>query len=138
MPTTCGQGLAERAPLPAKLAELISALATNLQLHQRTLNVTDPTARRELDAYVLLERAYRGIAAELRAAAEQLAGYRDLPMATHAAARLADPALGKAFDAFANRERETLTLLQAMHDRDQIMLRAMRTPKKERSARRRP
>jgi hypothetical protein len=28
MPTTCGQGLAERAPLPAKLADAFNAFVT--------------------------------------------------------------------------------------------------------------
>jgi hypothetical protein len=130
MPTTCGQGLAERAPLPAKLAELISALARNLELHQPTLDTTDANSRRELDAYMKLERAYRNVAAELRAAAEQMAGYRDLPMGKHDERRLADPKLVDAFEAFVKRERETLDLLQASLANDQTMLRSMRTTKR--------
>jgi hypothetical protein len=130
MPTTCGQGLAERAPLPVKLAELISALARNLELHQPTLDTTDASSRRELEAYRKLERAYRNVAAELRAAGEQMAGYRDLPMGKHDERRLADPKLADAFDAFVKRERETLDLLQTLLDRDETMLRAMLATKR--------
>jgi hypothetical protein len=127
MPTTCGQGLAQRAPLPAKLAALIGALAHNLELHKGTLDTSDPNSKQELDAYAKLERAYRTIAAELRSAAEQMAGYRDLPMGKHDVRRLADPKLVDAFDAFVTRERETLELVQIFLERDEMMLGAMQT-----------
>jgi hypothetical protein len=82
-PTTCGQGLAEHSKLPAKLAELLAALAENLELHQRALDLTDPNSRAEHIAYQKLEHAFRKIATELGAAAKAMAGYRDLPMGKH-------------------------------------------------------
>jgi hypothetical protein len=125
MPTTCGQGLAERAPLPVKLAELISALARNLELHKATLDTGDANAKKELDAYSRLERAYRNIAAELRWTGEQMTGYRDLPMGKHDERRLADPKLADAFESFVTRERETLDLLHTLIERDEAMLGTM-------------
>jgi hypothetical protein len=82
-----------------------------------------------------LERAYRNVAAELRAAGEQMAGYRELPMGKHDELRLGDPKVVDAFEAFVKRERETLDLLQAVLDRDETMLRAMRTTKRKAGAR---
>lgn len=48
---TCGKGLAENSVLPAKLGELISAIAENLEAHMQALDRTDQNSRREYDAY---------------------------------------------------------------------------------------
>jgi hypothetical protein len=52
---TCGKGLAEHAVLPAKLGELLAALAANLQLHQNSLVLTDENARAEYRAFAMLD-----------------------------------------------------------------------------------
>src|ERR671935_3226006 len=56
---TCGKGLAANAALPAKLAELVAARAEVLERHTQALDLTDPNARHELDAYTALARAPR-------------------------------------------------------------------------------
>lgn len=124
---TCGKGLAERAPFPAKLAELIATLAENLERHQGTLDVSDDNARKELDAYVRLASSFSAIAKQLGGAAREMAGYRGLPMARHEAGRMADPKLREAFATFVEQEEELLTLLEDFLDRDRAMLRAMTT-----------
>lgn len=121
---TCGKGLAEHSALPAALAELEDALAENLEVHQGTLDLSDPNARKELDAYASLASQHRSIASRLRAAAEEMAGYRSLPMARHDDRRLADPRLIKAFARFVKAERELLAQVQRAVDRDQQMLAA--------------
>lgn len=80
---TCGKGLAHHSVLPEKLAAWAEAMSEMLALHQKSLDANDPAAKPELDAYVKLTDDYRNIAASLRATAERMASYRDLPMPAH-------------------------------------------------------
>jgi hypothetical protein len=121
---TCGKGLAEHSALPAKLAELEDALAENLERHQKTLDLSDENSKRELDAYVRLVRQHRTIASQLRATAQEMAGYRDLPMGRHDEQALADPYIIRAFAKFVKAEQELLDQLQRAVERDQQMLAA--------------
>lgn len=124
-PATCGEGLAAHSALPAKLGELIAALAENLEVHQSTLDLTDENARKEHDAYVKLGREYRSIAAHLQATAQHMAGYRDLPMARHDERAMASPKVLEAFAKFVTLEQELLALLETAVARDQKMLAGM-------------
>jgi hypothetical protein len=109
---TCGRGLAANAALPAKLADLMAARAEVIERHTRALDMADPNAQQELDAYTSLARAHREIAAELARLAHQMAGYRDLPMARHDMQVMADPkGQAEAFQRFVALERELLALL---------------------------
>jgi hypothetical protein len=121
---TCGKGLAEHSALPAKLAELEDALAENLERHQKALDLSDENSKRELDAYVRLARQHRAIASQLRATAQEMTGYRDLPMGRHDEQALADPHIIRAFAKFVKAEQELLDQLQRAVERDQQMLAA--------------
>jgi hypothetical protein len=121
---TCGKGLAEHAALPATLGELMAALAENLEAHQKTLDLSDENSRKELDVYVALAKDHRSLAAQLRATAQRMAGYRDLPMGRHDERALADPRLIKAFAKFVKTELAVLAELQRAVERDQQMLAA--------------
>jgi hypothetical protein len=70
---TCGKGLAEHSALPAKLGELTAAIAENLEVHRKALDLTDENARKEYEAYVKLAQEYRTIASQLQATAEHMA-----------------------------------------------------------------
>jgi hypothetical protein len=133
-PQTCGKGLAERAALPAKLAELVGALAENLELHQKTLDFTDPPSKTEYDAYVSLAKQYRGTETQLGAAAKEMAGYRDLPMGRHDQQAMANPKIRDAFTRFVTLERELLKLLQGALKRDAKMLDQMSGQPRRRSS----
>jgi hypothetical protein len=109
---TCGKGLAAHAAVPAKAAEWIAALAENLEVHIMALDLTDERSERERVAYLSLATSYRRIAADLDATAEQMAGYRDLPMGRHDPQAMASPRLREAFAGLARVERELLELLQ--------------------------
>lgn len=109
---TCGKGLAAHAPLPAKLAELTDAVAENLELHIPSLDPSDEHARRELEVYRELADHHRETAGRLRAAAERMAGCRDLPMGRHDAEALEDPRIVEAFEKLVKVEGELLALLQ--------------------------
>jgi hypothetical protein len=122
---TCGKGLAEHAALPAKLAELVAALAENLELHQKTLDLSDESSRKEHDAYVKLAQEYRSIAMQLKTTAARMASYRDLPMGRHDERMMAAPEIRDAFARFVRLERELLILVQSAVARDQEMVTAM-------------
>jgi hypothetical protein len=122
---TCGRGLAEHSALPAKLGELIAALADNLEVHQKTLDLSDERSRQELDAYVKLAREHREIAGRLHEVARHMASYRDLPMGRHDERALGDPRGVEAFASFVRVERELLAQLEAAVERDEAMLGAM-------------
>jgi hypothetical protein len=122
--TTCGEGLAANAVLPAKLADLMAAQAEVLERHTRALDPTDVAAQNELDAYTKLERAHRDVAGELAELAEEMASYRDLPMGRHDMTVMTDPrGQVEAFRRFVAVERELLALLQTKLEGEGELLR---------------
>lgn len=123
---TCGTGLAEQAALPAKLAELTASLAKVLEVHQKSLVLSDPDARLEQEAYAKLARQHREVAARLQAAANQMGEYRDLPAAKHDESAVAGLVSVEAFEQFVNVEQDLLTLLQDAVTEGRKMLAAMR------------
>jgi hypothetical protein len=116
---TCGKGLAANAVLPAKLAELMDAQADVLERHAKALDRSDPNAQAELETYVLLARAHRDIASGLSKLADQMAGSRDLPMARHDMAVMADRrGQMEAFARFVAVEKELQDLLRTKAGED--------------------
>src|SRR6185295_12991301 len=77
--TTCGTGLAQNAAVPAKLSELFGAKADVLATHAGALDGDEPAARQARDAYRSGVSAYCSLDSRLRAAATEMASYRDLP-----------------------------------------------------------
>jgi hypothetical protein len=122
---TCGKGLAENSVLPAKLGELISAMAENLDVHRKALDLTDPNSQTEYDVYEKLLKDLRQIAAQLSVTADQMAGYRDLPMGRHDQKAMAHPRVGDAFQKFVQHKRELLDLLEQTGERDRKLLEMM-------------
>jgi hypothetical protein len=119
---TCGLGLAEHSALPAKLAELTAGVAETLEVHMRALDLRDPDARAEHDAYQKLVAAHRELAARLQATSEEMAGYRNLSMGRHDMAVMTSPDAADAFERYVEAERQLLALLQHSVERDQAML----------------
>jgi hypothetical protein len=79
---TCGQGLAHHSQLPAAMGDVLAGRATNLELHMTALDLSDENARKEQAAYSELAAVHRTVADRLQVIARQMAGYRNLPMAT--------------------------------------------------------
>jgi len=123
---TCGKGLAENSVLPAKLGELISAMAGNLEAHRKALDLTDQNSRAENDAYEKLLKELRQIAAQLSVTASEMAGYRDLLMGKHDDKAITHPRVREAFEQFVQHKRELLELLKQTEDRDHQLLGVMR------------
>lgn len=109
---TCGRGLAEHAVLPAGFADVVGAVAGNLELHLTALDPKDSRSRPEFDAYVALATEHREIESRLRALALQMEGYRDLPMAIHNMTVMASPNAGAAFQKLIEEEESLISVLQ--------------------------
>jgi hypothetical protein len=122
---TCGRGLAEHSALPAQLAEVIEAMASNLQVHMQALELDDEPARQEHAVYLRLAEEQRQAAARLRAVAGEMAAARDLPMGRHDAQTMSSPEVGDAFLRFVKAKQELLDLLQGMVEEDRRMLAEM-------------
>jgi hypothetical protein len=122
---TCGKGLAEHSALPARLAEVVEAMAGNLQVHMAALELDDEPAREEHAVYLRLVEEQRQAAGRLRAVAGEMAAARDLPMGRHDAETMRSPEVGDAFRRYLKAKQDLLTLLQRMADQDQQLLAQM-------------
>ena len=122
---TCGKGLAEHARVPATLASLTDAVADVLEHHMTALDLGDERSRTEHDAYDRLVAQHRKTAAALRATADEMAGYRSLPMGRHDVALMMDPASREVFARLIEAEEALWTMLRKRLEGDRAMLRRM-------------
>ncbi len=123
---TCGKGLSENSALPARVGDLIAAMAENLATHTRALDLTDPNSREEYDAYEALVNGLKQAANQLQATAHQMVGYRDLPMGRHDEKAMTHPRVSEAFQNFVQSKQELVSLLQQTAERDDTLLEMMR------------
>src|SRR5215216_561907 len=122
---TCGKGLAENAVLPARLGDLLAAMAQNLEVHMKALDLTDPNSRKEHEAYEGLVKEIQQAADQLEQTANRMAGYRDLPMGRHDEQAMTHPRVRETFERFIKRKQELLSLLEQTAERDHALLEAM-------------
>jgi hypothetical protein len=121
MDATCGQGLAEHAELHVRLGDLLQAMAGNLEAHLAAVG-TDAASQPERSAYESLLASHRRLSAELSALAGEMAGYRDLPMATHDMERMSSAEAVGAFQAFIDAEQSLADLRTDWVARDRQMI----------------
>jgi len=121
-PRTCGQGVAGNAALPEALGRCLAAMAQNLDEHRRALDLGDPAAKEEHEAYSALVSEQRQTADGLRAIAQHMRAARDLPMGKHDMQMMTTHAVLDAFAAFVDAEQELLALLRARLENDRGML----------------
>jgi hypothetical protein len=119
---TCGQGLAERSTLPAKLGALAASLAHNLEVHMTALDLSEENARNEHAVYQRLAQEHHAIAAQLRTAGKEMADQHDLPMGKHDQEATSSPSVIEAFETFVTAEQQLLELLQKQVEQDRSML----------------
>ena len=124
---TCGKGLAENSILPARLSNLIAAMAGNLAVHMKALDLTDTSSRTEYQAYEHLVKQLRQIAVELQWTANEMAGYRDLPMGIHDQIAMTQPEVRQAFENFVEKKQELIYFLEETAARDHHLLGMMRS-----------
>jgi hypothetical protein len=123
---TCGKGLAHNSVVPAALAVVAGRLAGNLEIHMRALERDDPAAAREHAVYERVARGLRGAAADLRAAGEEMAGARDLPMGRHDMRAMTSPDVLEAFERSVAAEDALHALLGERREWREAMLATMR------------
>jgi hypothetical protein len=116
---TCGQGLAENAALPARLAEVIEAMADVLRVHLQALELDDEPAREEHAVYLHLVEEQRQAGGRLRAVAAEMAAARDLPMGRHDAQTMRSPEVGDAYQRFVKARHQLADLLGQLAGQDQ-------------------
>ena len=121
---TCGKGLAERSVLPAQMADVIAAMAANLEQHRASI----PADSDEMEAYTQLATRYRAVAEDLGATAEQMESYRTLPNAKHDIAVLMSANNVASFGRFVEAERRLARTLGDFIQRDVEMLEQMSRP----------
>src|SRR5687767_8076693 len=110
---TCGKGLAASAGLPAKLGELMEAMGEMLERHTRALDPGEEAGEAELKAYRSVAQRHREVSTGLKGLAVEMAGYRELPMASHDMAVMQDPqGQAEAFGRVVEIERELVDLLE--------------------------
>jgi len=124
--TTCGQGLAEHAAVPASIALLIECLGDNLEVHLPTIDTRTEAGMAEHGAYATLVEECREAGRLLKSMAERMAAYRDLPMAPHRAEALADPTILHAFERYVAMQDQLIDVLQRVRERDLTLLKSMR------------
>jgi hypothetical protein len=112
-PTTCGQGLAANAALPEVIGDLLGAMADVLEDHRQALDLKDPDARPERDAYATLVEELRALSSHAGSVARRMKAYRDLPMGAHDEARMSAPEALAIFDRFVTAERHLLQVLSS-------------------------
>jgi hypothetical protein len=123
---TCGKGLAANAWLPAKLGDVSSAMAAMLKIHTTALDLTDENAKLERDAYLSLVSKYQAVADQLHTLAKEMAGYRDLPVARHDMAIMADPKMAETYAQVVRAKEDLLENLQDRIEGERQMLAEMR------------
>ncbi len=126
---TCGEGMAQHAVLPAKLAPWFAALAETLELHRAMIVKSDANAPAEDEAYRDLALAYRGIAEQVQRAATRMAACRELPMPAHDEAAFGKPQL-EAFERYVGAQNALLSVLKIAAEQDQEMLQGMQSGEK--------
>ncbi|HMJ15267.1 MAG TPA: SRPBCC family protein [Polyangiaceae bacterium] len=124
-PETCGQGLAQHATLPAKIAPVFAALAETLELHRSMIVKGGAPAKTEDEAYQSLAETYRALAEQVERAASRMAACRDLPMAPHDEHAFGKPQF-EAFERLVNAQNALLAVLKIAAERDEDMLKGMR------------
>lgn len=123
---TCGKGLAAQSAVPRLMGTLAAAVANVIETHMEALDLTDEGSKQEHAAYTVLVDGHRKNAAALKATAERMAGYRDLPMGRHDERAMSGPKAMQTFEEFATAEQGLLTLLQSLAEESQEMLAEMR------------
>ena len=92
----------------------------------RALDRDDPAAAREHDVYERVARSLRSAAADLQAAASEMAAARELPMGRHDMDAMRSPDVLEAYERFVGAEDELHALLGARRAAHEHMLTRMR------------
>ena len=122
---TCGQGVAEHAPLPRLVGALMDAVADNLDAHLPGLVADDPDTQHEKRVYEQLAAQHRDVATRLCALGDEMAGCRDLPMGAHDFGALSSQPVTEALARMIRAETDLLALLTQQLEQHRVILNGM-------------
>jgi hypothetical protein len=111
---TCGQMMAAKAVLPAKMAETMTAVANMFDAHAKfMLEGKTKEGKKEADAFKGVAKQHRDLAAGFKKTAESMNKLATLPAAPHDMAKMmADPGIGAAMQEMMRTHKEMVALLQ--------------------------
>jgi hypothetical protein len=119
---TCGQGLAQHAPLPRLVGALLDSVADNLDAHLPGLVSSDADSQREKRVYEQLAARHREVAARLAAIGDEMAGCQDLPMGAHDLEALSSQPVTAALARMIGAETELVGLVTQLLEQHTAML----------------
>jgi hypothetical protein len=111
--------------VPAALAAVATGLAENLEIHIRALDLGDSAGAQEQAVYERVARSLRRAAADLTAAAADMASAVDLPMGAHDMAAMTTPDVLNAFAGHVAAEDSLRRLLDERREDNEQMLAAI-------------
>lgn len=123
---TCGRGLAQSSVVPSALAAVAARLAQNLEVHTRALDPGDAAAAQERGVYERIAHSLRSAAADLQAAAAEMASAAGLPMGAHNMAAITTTDVLDAFEGYVAAEDDLRRMLDARRADNEQMLTAIR------------
>ncbi|MGQ0506009.1 MAG: hypothetical protein ACT4TC_11905 [Myxococcaceae bacterium] len=81
---TCGQWMASKAPLPAKLGELMASIADNMDSHAKWTSASkDKNAKKEVEIVSKVAKTHRDLGTNYTRLSEEMTKHKDLPAVQH-------------------------------------------------------
>ncbi len=111
---TCGQMLADKAVLPAKMAEVMTAVTNMMEAHAKFMMTNkDKDSKKEAAALQKVAKEHKALAAAFKKTSESMKKLADLPGAPHDVSKLmADPAIMASMKAMLTTHKEMIALMQ--------------------------
>ncbi len=111
---TCGQMMAEKAVLPAKMAEVMTAVVGMLDAHAKfMLDGKTKEGKKEATALQALAKHHKGLATAFTKTSEAMKKMAEVPGAPHDMGKMmADPAIGASMKEMVRTHKEMIALLQ--------------------------
>ena len=111
---TCGQMIAEKAVLPAKMAEVMQAVTDMMDAHAKyMLTNKDKDSKKEAAALQKLAKEHKALSASFKKTADGMKKLADLPGAPHDMGKMmADPAIQASMKAMLQTHKDMAALLQ--------------------------
>jgi hypothetical protein len=123
---TCGQMMASKSVLPAKMAELMTAVADSMEGHAKWAGMgKDKASKGEQQAMMKLVKSHRELAASYTKLAAEMQKGKDLPPAAHDMKAMDMGKMGEMTTRQVKAEREMAQLINKDADETEAMMKAM-------------
>ncbi len=113
---TCGQMMAAESAMPAKMNELMTAIADGMEMHAKWSGTANKVAKGEHDAMMKIAKDHRQMGAMMKSTSEEMMKQKNLASAPHDMKAM-DPKMGETMTKQVTLEREMATMM--MKDADE-------------------